>query len=107
MPLTQCPRSSPRSAEPLIAFTSNVFAILGLRAMYFLLAGAIERFICSRARSAPILIFVGLKMMWLNDAFGGRFPIEWSLAIIGSLLLGAVLASLLRTPARTAGRLVP
>ena len=74
------------SREPLIVFTSNVFAILGLRAMYFLLAGAIERFHLLKYALALILIFVGLKMVWLNDAFGGKFPIEWSLGIIATLL---------------------
>jgi tellurite resistance protein TerC len=86
--------------EPLIVFTSNVFAILGLRAMYFLLAGAIERFHLLKYALALILIFVGLKMVWLNDAFGGKFPIEWSLGIISVLLAGAVLASLLSPSAR-------
>jgi tellurite resistance protein TerC len=95
------------SAEPLIVFTSNVFAILGLRAMYFLLAGAVERFHLLKYALALILIFVGLKMVWLNEAFDGKFPIGWSLAIIGALLLGAVLVSLLRPPGRTAERLVP
>ena len=80
--------------EPLIVFTSNVFAILGLRAMYFLLAGAVQRFRLLKYALALILIFVGLKMVWLNEAFGGKFPIEWSLAIIGALLAGAVAASL-------------
>ena len=86
------------SREPLIVFTSNVFAILGLRAMYFLLAGAIERFHLLKYALATILIFVGLKMVWLNDAFGGKFPIEWSLGIIAGLLAGAILASWLRPP---------
>jgi TerC family integral membrane protein len=85
--------------EPLIVFTSNVFAILGLRAMYFLLADAIERFHLLKYALALILIFVGLKMVWLNDAFGGKFPIEWSLAIIGALLGGAMVVSWL-LPAR-------
>jgi tellurite resistance protein TerC len=84
------------TAEPLIVFTSNVFAILGLRSMYFLLAGAIERFHLLKYALALILIFVGLKMVWLNDAFGGKFPIEWSLGIIATLLTGAIVASLLR-----------
>jgi len=87
--------------EPLIVFTSNVFAILGLRAMYFLLAGAVDRFYLLKYALALILIFVGLKMVWLNDWFGGKFPIEWSLGIIGALLTIAVLASLWRPkPAR-------
>ncbi len=81
--------------EPLIVFTSNVFAILGLRAMYFLLAGAVARFRLLKYALALILIFVGLKMVWLNEAFGGKFPIEWSLGIIGLLLAGAVAASLM------------
>ncbi|HVF15849.1 MAG TPA: TerC/Alx family metal homeostasis membrane protein, partial [Steroidobacteraceae bacterium] len=65
------------SREPLIVFTSNVFAILGLRAMYFLLADAVGRFHLLKYALAAILIFVGLKMVWLNDLFGGKFPIEW------------------------------
>ena len=82
--------------EPLIVFTSNVFAILGLRAMYFLLAGAVQRFRLLKYALAGILIFVGLKMVWLNEASGGKFPISWSLAVIGGLLLAAILASLVR-----------
>ena len=89
--------------EPLIVFTSNVFAILGLRAMYFLLAGAIERFHLLKYALATILIFVGVKMVWLNDLFGGKFPIEWSLAIIATLLTAGIIASWLkpRTLAKT------
>jgi tellurite resistance protein TerC len=83
----------------VIVFTSNVCAILGLRAMYFLLAGAIERFHLLKYALAAILIFVGVRMVWLNDAFGGTFPIEWSLAIIATLLTGAIVASWLKPPA--------
>jgi tellurite resistance protein TerC len=68
--------------EPLIVFTSNVFAILGLRAMYFLLAGAVDKFYLLKYGLAVVLVFVGLKMVWLNNAFGGKFPIELSLGII-------------------------
>jgi len=82
--------------EPLIVFTSNVFAILGLRAMYFLLAGAVQRFRLLKVALAFILIFVGLKMVWLNDAFGGKFPIEWSLGIIAALLTAAVAGSIVQ-----------
>jgi tellurite resistance protein TerC len=87
--------------EPLIVFTSNVCAILGLRAMYFLLAGAIERFHLIGYGLACVLIFVGLKMVWLNAAFDGHFPIVWSLGIITALIAGSVAASLLfpRRPA--------
>jgi tellurite resistance protein TerC len=82
--------------EPLLVFTSNMFAILGLRAMYFMLAGAVERFHMLKYGLALILIFVGLKMVWLNDLFGGKFPITWSLGIITALLLASIVASLLR-----------
>jgi tellurite resistance protein TerC len=91
------------SREPLVVFTSNVFAILGLRAMYFMLAGAVERFHLLKYGLACILIFVGLKMVWLNDLFGGKFPIGWSLAIIAVLLAGSIMASWLYPVARGAG----
>jgi tellurite resistance protein TerC len=80
--------------EPMIVFTSNVFAILGLRAMYFLLAGAVERFSLLKYGLALVLIFVGLKMVWLNEAFGGKFPIGWSLGIIGGVIAISILCSL-------------
>jgi tellurite resistance protein TerC len=84
--------------EPFIVFTSNVFAILGLRAMYFMLAGAIDRFSLLKYALAFVLIFVGLKMVWLNDLFGGKFPISWSLAIIATLLAMGIVASLVQRP---------
>ena len=81
--------------ETLIVFTSNVFAILGLRAMYFLLAGAVAKFHMLKFGLAFVLVFVGLKMVWLNDAFGGEFPITWSLGIILSVIGGSIVLSLL------------
>ena len=72
--------------EPLIVFTSNIFAILGLRAMYFMLAGAVDKFHMLKYGLAMVLVFVGLKMVWLNEAFGGKFPISWSLGIILSVI---------------------
>lgn len=84
--------------EPLIVFTSNVFAILGLRALFFLLAGVMHRFRYLKYGLGLILVFVGLKMVWLNEAFGGKFPITWSLGIIGGLLVASVGASLLFAP---------
>ena len=80
--------------EPLIVFTSNVFAILGLRSLYFVLAGAVAKFSLLRFGLAGVLMFIGLKMIWLNEAWGGHFPIGWSLAIIGSLVGGSIVASL-------------
>ncbi|MFN7905994.1 MAG: TerC family protein [Pseudobdellovibrionaceae bacterium] len=81
--------------EPLIVFTSNIFAILGLRSMYFMLAGVMDRFGYIKYGLAAVLIFVGLKMVWLNEAFGGKFPITWSLLIIATLIGGSILASII------------
>lgn len=83
------------TSEPLIVFTSNIFAILGLRAMYFMLAGAIDRFYMLKYGLAVVLIFVGLKMVWLNDLFGGKFPISWSLGIIMGVIAASVALSLM------------
>lgn len=80
--------------EPLIVFTSNVFAILGLRAMYFMLAGAMDKFHMLNYGLGLVLIFVGLKMVWLNNVFGGKFPTGLSLGIIGAVIAGSVLLSL-------------
>ncbi|MFB3902184.1 MAG: TerC family protein [Acidobacteriota bacterium] len=91
--------------EPLIVFTTNVLAILGLRALYFVLAGAVEKFYLLKYALALVLIFVGVKMAWLNEWFGGKFPIEWSLAIIGALVGGAVALSLM-FPKRLTGESV-
>jgi|SRR5215475_4035029 len=81
--------------EPLIVFTSNIFAILGLRSMYFMLAGAMDKFHLLKYGLAVVLIFVGLKMVWLNDLFGGKFPISYSLGFICLVLVTSFLSSLL------------
>jgi tellurite resistance protein TerC len=81
--------------EPLIVFTSNVFAILGLRSLYFLLAGVIDQFHYLKYGLGLVLMFVGLKLSWLNEAFGGKFPITWSLGIIIGLVGGSIACSLL------------
>jgi tellurite resistance protein TerC len=80
--------------EPLIVFTSNVFAILGLRALYFLLAGVYHKFHLLKFGLGIVLVFVGLKMVWLNELFGGKFPVTWSLGIITSIIVASVLLSL-------------
>ena len=89
--------------EPLVVFTSNMFAILGLRTLYFLLAGAAQRFHLLKYGVAAVLLFVGFKMVWLNDRFDGQFPITWSLAIIGLCLVTAVVASILVPPREAPG----
>jgi tellurite resistance protein TerC len=82
--------------EPLIVFTSNIFAILGLRSLYFVLAAAVARFSLLRFGLAGVLIFIGLKMTWLNP-----FPITWSLAIIAAFVGGSIVASLIKDRRRT------
>ncbi len=84
--------------EPLIVFTSNIFAILGLRSMYFMLAGVINKFHLLKYGLAVVLVFVGLKMVWLNPLYGGHFPIVWSLGIILGTILLSVIASLVFPP---------
>jgi tellurite resistance protein TerC len=81
--------------EPLIVYTSNIFAILGLRSLYFMLAGAMDKFHLLKYGLGLVLVFVGLKMVWLNDAFGGKFPIAWSLGIIVGIIGAAVALSFL------------
>jgi tellurite resistance protein TerC len=80
--------------EPFLVFTSNAFAILGLRAMYFLLADLIDRFIYLKAGLAAILVFVGIKMLLL-DVY--KIPIWLSLSVIALCLTVAVGLSLYRT----------
>lgn len=87
------------TGEPLVVFTSNIFAILGLRSMFFLLSGVVHKFRYLKYGLGLVLVFVGLKMAWLNHAFGGKFPITWSLGIIAAILATAVLGSLF--PARS------
>ncbi|MCH5051965.1 TerC family protein [Pectobacterium aquaticum] len=72
------------TTDPFIVLTSNLFAILGLRAMYFLLAGVAERFSLLKYGLAVILIFIGTKMM-LIDIF--HIPVAVSLSVVASILI--------------------
>lgn len=74
-----------------IVYTSNVFAILGLRSLYFALSGIIHRFWLLSYGLAIVLIFVGLKMM-LIDVY--KVPIEWSLIFIATVITASVIFSL-------------
>jgi len=82
------------SSERFIAFTSNIFAVLGLRALYFVLAEMIERFAYLESAIAIILIFIGVKLglhHWAHVLFEGR---EWiSLTFNGLCLLGGIVWS--------------
>ncbi len=86
------------TSEPLIVFTSNVFAILGLRSLFFVGSAALEKFHLLKYGLGVVLMFVGAKMAYLNEAFGGKFPIGWSLAIIIGTLGFTVILSLLIPP---------
>ncbi|MFN0241992.1 MAG: TerC family protein [Planctomycetota bacterium] len=77
--------------DPFIVFTSNIFAILGLRSLYFLLAGVVDKFRYLKVGLALVLVFVGGKML-IADAY--KVPVGLSLGVIGGLLGVSVLASL-------------
>jgi len=79
--------------DPFIVYTSNVFAILGLRSLYFLLAGVIDKFYYLKLGLAVVLTFVGVKMT-LIDIY--KVPTGISLGVIASILLVAVIASFVR-----------
>jgi tellurite resistance protein TerC len=81
------------TTDPFIVYTSNVFAILGLRSMYFLLAGAMSKFHYLKLGLAFILSFVGIKMLLINVI---KIPTAFSLLVIVGILGLAVLASVWR-----------
>lgn len=80
--------------DKFIVYTSNVFAIMGLRSLYFALAGVIDRFRYLPIGLAFILAFVGTKML-IIDLY--KIPIEYSLAIILTILVMSVSFSLYKT----------
>lgn len=81
--------------EAFIVFTANAFAILGLRAMYFLLADIMHRFVYLKVGLALVLVWVGTKMALKVDVF--YIPTTISLAVIVTLIGGSVIASLVAT----------
>ena len=83
------------TTDPFIVYTSNVFAILGLRALYFALAGVIHRFHYLKYALSLVLVFIGAKML-LNGAFGEKFiPTEVALLVTAVLISGSIVLSLL------------
>jgi tellurite resistance protein TerC len=84
--------------DPFIVFTSNVFAILGLRSLYFALAGIVHRFHYLKYGLALVLAVIGAKMI-LNGVFGDKvIPTEAALAVTALLIGGSIVLSLLRKP---------
>ncbi|NBA93752.1 TerC family protein [Pseudomonas sp. R5(2019)] len=86
------------TTDPFIVFTSNIFAIMGLRALYFLLADMAYRFHLLKYGLAIVLAFIGGKMLvtpWFH------MPVQWSLPLVGGIILTSVLLSLILTRDKT------
>ena len=85
------------TTDPFIVFSSNLFAILGLRSLYFLLAGLLDRFVYLKVGLAALLTFAGVKLL-TSDLY--HMPIAVSLGIIVATLGGSILASIIATSPR-------
>ena len=85
------------TSDPFIVYTSNIFAILGLRSLYFLLSGFMGRFHYLRIGLALVLLFIGGKML-ANEAFGWHVPTAWSLLVLVILVGGSAVASVIWPP---------
>jgi tellurite resistance protein TerC len=86
------------TSDPFIVYTSNIFAILGLRSLYFLLAGVMHKFQYLKIGLALVLAFVGTKMV-LADIY--KIPIAASLGVVAALITGSVILSLWRSEKNT------
>lgn len=86
------------TTDPFIVFTSNIFAIMGMRALYFLLADMAYRFHLLKYGLAIVLVFIGGKML---VAPWWHMPIQWSLTTVGGIILISVLLSLTLTKSKT------
>ena len=85
------------TSDPYIVYTSNIFAILGLRALYFALSAVLHRFAYLKQALAVLLIFIGSKIV-IADLLGlEKFPASWSLAITAAILAAGIFYSLWRT----------
>ena len=86
--------------DPFIVYTSNVFAIMGLRSLYFVLAGMVDKFRYLKTGLGVILAFVGVKMLLAHTPF--KINTLVALGVVLSVLVLAIVASLLQQPAKTA-----
>ena len=77
--------------DPFIVYTSNICAVLGLRALYFLLAGVVDKFIYLKLGLSIVLIFIGLKMLLEHFI---HIPIVASLGVVGAVLGASIWASI-------------
>jgi tellurite resistance protein TerC len=94
------------TTDPFVVYTSNIFAILGLRALYFALAAMIHRFAYLKQALAVLLVFIGGKVLVADLLGWEKVPAAWSLGITVAILAAGVLWSLWRTGthAEAAGR---
>ena len=83
------------TTDPFIVYTSNIFAILGLRALYFALAAMIHRFKYLKYALALVLVFIGMKIFLVGIV--GKFPPELSLGVTFGLIAGGVIVSMWKT----------
>jgi tellurite resistance protein TerC len=85
------------SRDKLVIYTSNIFAVLGLRSLFFLLKGAVNKFGYLQQGIAIVLVFIGLKMLgahWLNEWLGRNMQVMVSLGVIIVCITGSILFSL-------------
>ena len=87
--------------DPFIVFTSNMFAIMGLRALYFLLADSAERFHLLKYGLALVLLFVGCKML---VSYWFHIPVLLSLGVVGAILVVSIALSLMLGKAKNEGK---
>lgn len=95
------------TTDTYVVYTSNIFAILGLRALYFALAAMLHRFEHLKYALALILVFIGAKILVVDMLDLGHLPPVWSLGITVALLAGGVVVSLASTAARPVGAVSP
>ena len=85
------------TTDPFIVYTSNIFAILGLRALYFALAAVLDRFTYLKPALAMVLVFIGAKIFVADLAGWEKFPATISLGVTLALIAGGIVYSLWRT----------
>ncbi len=81
--------------DPFIVYTSNVFAVLGLRALYFALSGMLDKFRYLKYGLSLALVFIGAKMVYNYPESWPDIPTEWALIVTAILIFGSIIASLL------------
>jgi tellurite resistance protein TerC len=82
--------------DPFIVYTSNVFAVLGLRALYFALSGMVDKFRYLKFGLSLVLIFIGIKMVYNYPSWLKDIPNEWALGVTAALIFASILASIIR-----------